>query len=369
MLSGLGTARKKQHEHVFPESHRMKLPRNWLGWGMLSLLVVAGLVGVLRPVPVNAVTLAAQPVQLTVVATGRVEAVRESVLGSTATSRVVHTPVKAGAHVVAGAVLLVLESDELLAAKAQADAQLADADSQLNEAARQWQRQQQLFAQGFISQAALDSARRSREAAEQRQAQLRGLAEQSVARLAQMTLRAPADGVLLTRDVEAGDVVSAGKTLLRFAADGPLRVLLDLDERDLGKLAVGQRAAVLADAFPEQRAPATVTRIGASVDIARGTVEVELALTQPAPFLRSGMTVSAEIATTTPRTMLLLPATAVRDGKAAWIDSGRVRWVKVDTAERVAGQLPVKSGLSAGQQVIVPAPALDDGQRVRVAQP
>ena len=81
------------------------------------------------------------------------------------------------------------------------------------------------------------------------------------------------------------------------------------------------------------------------------------------------MTVSAEIVTAASHAMLLLPATAVRDGKAALIDNGRVHWVKVDTAERVAGQLPVKSGLSAGQQVIVPAPALDDGQRVRVAQP
>ena len=269
----------------------------------------------------------------------------------------------------AGAVLLGRESDDLRAPRAEAEAQRPNADSQLAEARRQWQRQQQLFAQGFVSQAALDSARRSREAAEQRQAQLRGLAEQSVARLAQMTLRAPPNGVLLSRDVEAGDVVTAGKTLLLFPADGPRRILLDLDDRDLGKLAVGQTAAVLADAFAEQRAPATVTRIGASVDTARGTVEVELALTQPAPYLRSGMTVSAEIVTAAPRAMLLLPATAVRDGKAALIDNGRVRWVKVDTADRVAGQLPVKSGLSAGQQVIVPAPALDDGQRVRVAQP
>ena len=52
----------------------------------------------------------------------------------------------------------------------------------------------------------------------------------------------------------------------RFASDGPRRVLLDLDERDLGKVALGQTAAVLADAFPQLRAPAVVNRINASVD-------------------------------------------------------------------------------------------------------
>ena len=234
----------------------MKLQGKWLWRGALTLLALALAWLWLRPTPVTTLTLAAQPVQRSVVATGRVEAIRESVLGSTVTARVVATPVKQGAHVAAGATLLLLESDELLALRAQAEAQLRDADSQLSEARRQWQRQQALFAQGFISQAALDAARRTLDAAEQRQAQTRGALAQSQAKLEQMTVRAPADGVLLTRAVEAGDVVTAGKTLLRFASDGPRRVLLDLDERDLGKVALGQTAAVLADAFPQQRAQA-----------------------------------------------------------------------------------------------------------------
>lgn len=279
----------------------MKLQGKWLWRGALTLLALALAWLWLRPTPVTTLTLAAQPVQRSVVATGRVEAIRESVLGSTVTARVVATPVKQGAHVAAGATLLLLESDELLALRAQAEAQLRDADSQLSEARRQWQRQQALFAQGFISQAALDAARRTLDAAEQRQAQTRGALAQSQAKLEQMTVRAPADGVLLTRAVEAGDVVTAGKTLLRFASDGPRRVLLDLDERDLGKVALGQ-------------------------------------------------------------------TTAVREGRAALLEDGRVRWVKISTDERIAGQLPVTAGLSAGQQVIVPAPLLDDGARVK-AQP
>lgn len=346
----------------------MKLQGKWLWRGALTLLALALAWLWLRPTPVTTLTLAAQPVQRSVVATGRVEAIRESVLGSTVTARVVATPVKQGAHVAAGATLLLLESDELLALRAQAEAQLRDADSQLSEARRQWQRQQALFAQGFISQAALDAARRTLDAAAQRQAQTRGALAQSQAKLEQMTVRAPADGVLLTRAVEAGDVVTAGKTLLRFASDGPRRVLLDLDERDLGKVALGQTAAVLADAFPQLRAPAVVSRINASVDNARGTVEIELALTAAAEHLRSGMTVSAEILTRPAQATLLLPATAVREGRAALLEDGRVRWVKISTDERIAGQLPVTAGLSAGQQVIVPAPLLDDGARVK-AQP
>ncbi|WP_231960234.1 efflux RND transporter periplasmic adaptor subunit [Tepidimonas fonticaldi] len=74
-----------------------------------------------------------------------------------------------------------------------------------------------------------------------------------------------ADGVLLARLVEVGDGVTPGKALLRFAVAGTPRILLDLDERDLGALAVGQPAAVRADAWPDQRIAARCSsRAGSS---------------------------------------------------------------------------------------------------------
>ena len=88
----------------------MKLQGKWLWRGALTLLALALAWLWLRPTPVTTLTLAAQPVQRSVVATGRVEAIRESVLGSTVTARVVATPVKQGAHVAAGATLLTEET-------------------------------------------------------------------------------------------------------------------------------------------------------------------------------------------------------------------------------------------------------------------
>lgn len=317
-----------------------------------------------RPVPVTVTTLQWQTVQRTVVSTGRVVASRESTLGSTQTGRVLTTPVAEGASVKAGTVLLTLEPDEWLAARTQADAQLADANGQWQDAQRQWQRQQQLFAQGFISQAARDVSRRSADLAREKVRQLAALRQQADARLAQAVIRAPADGVLLSRMVEAGDVVTAGKTLLRFAAAGEQKVLLALDERDLGRLAVGQAAAVRADAYPAQSLPARVAKLAANVDADRGTVEVELALTAQPVWLRSGMTVSAEVMLGAAQRQLLLPASAWRDGKVARVREGRVAWVPVKAGEAVSGYIPVQSGVQAGDRIIVPAPVLDEGQRV-----
>ncbi|MFN3830506.1 MAG: efflux RND transporter periplasmic adaptor subunit, partial [Tepidimonas ignava] len=155
-----------------------------------------------------------------------------------------------------------------------------------------------------MSAAALGAADRARDAARRRFDQAEAAVQQARARRAQATVRAPADGVLLARLVEVGDGVTPGKALLRFAVAGTPRILLDLDERDLGALAVGQPAAVRADAWPDQRIAARVQRLAAQVDGARGTVEVELTPTEDASRLLPGMTVSAEIITGAPKPCL-----------------------------------------------------------------
>ncbi|WP_231895353.1 efflux RND transporter periplasmic adaptor subunit [Vogesella sp. LIG4] len=332
----------------------------------LLAVPLAVLVWWLLPPAVSVVTLHSKAVQFSVVSTGRVAAQQESALSSTVTGRVVATPVEAGDAVHAGQLLLRLEPEELRALQQQAMAQLASAQSTLQDAQRQWQRQRQLFDQGFISQAALDAARLARDAANHSVVQLQALVRQNQVRLGQSDLRAPVDGTVLRRDVEVGDVITAGKEALLFGSAGRQRVLLDLDERDVGQLAVGQQAAVLADAFAQRPVAARVSRVSPRVDQDSGTVEVELQLLQPAAFLKSGMTVSAEIRTSAARQTLLLPLAALRDGQVAVVSAEHLHWRVVRTGIAVAGYLPVQSGLRAGEQVVLPAPQLKDGQRVRV---
>jgi len=341
--------------------------KRWVGVAVLLGLAAAAAWWMTQPVPVRVVTLEARPVQMSVVVAGRVAAARETTLASTVTGRVWATPVAEGAAVRAGTPLVVLDSDEWRAAVAQARAQQADARNQLAEAERQAARQRELRQQGFISAAALDAAERAREAARQRVAQADAALRQSRARLDQTTVRAPTDGVVLSRLVEVGDGVTPGKPLVRLALSGPPRIVLDLDERDLSQLAEGQPAAVRVDAWPDARLSARVQRIAAQVDNARGTVQVELALTElPRVQLLPGMTVSAEIVTGEPRPRLLLPLTAVRDGRVATVEQGRVRWRTVETDPARDGALPVRAGVDVGVQVIDPAPNLPEGGRVEV---
>lgn len=317
--------------------------------------------------------LAPHPLTQTIVTTGHVSSAEESRLGATLTARVQATPVAEGAAVAAGSVLLVLESDEAQAQLAQAQGNVREADATLAEAVRQFGRQQSLLAQGFISRAALDAEDKKVRLARARLSVAQGQLAASEARTAQLLIRAPAAGRLIAREVEVGDIVSAGKPVLSFAAEGKTEIRLDVDERYLARLKPGQRARVAADAYPDAPFDARLSRIAPQVDLERGTLE---AILQPASlpaFLTHNMTVSAEIVVGELAHALTVPAAAVseRAGKSwVWrVADGKAEQVAVVMGMVADGMAEVKSGLQAGDLVVLPgAPPLQAGDKVRAKE-
>ena len=305
----------------------------------------------------------------TVVASGRVQAPHRVDIGAQIVGTVAEVPVAEGQTVAANQTLVVLDSRELRAAAAQADVAVAQAQARLRQltelqvpvavqalrqaqvsldnARAQLQRQQNLFEQGFIGQAALDDARKGvdladsqvRSASEQLRTlrpsgsdfalaqtaleQARANAEAARARLAYATVRAPSAGVLINRDVEPGDVVQPGKALMVLSPSGDTELVVQIDEKNLGLLALGQHALVSADAFPDQRFAAELVYINPGVDAQRGSVEVKLRVASPPPYLRQDMTVSVDIEVARRTQALLVPSDALRDA-----DSGSP-WVLV----------------------------------------
>ncbi|ACO75038.1 HlyD domain containing protein [Laribacter hongkongensis HLHK9] len=170
------------------------------GWIALGLLLAAMLaLWAWQPWAgprTGVVRLAEHPLTHTVVATGYVSNTEESVLGATLTARVASLPVEEGQSVRAGDVLIRLESAEAAAAVEQARGNARQADATLAEARRQFRRQQQLFAQGFISQAALDAEDKKVRLAAALADTAHAAVTQAGAHLDEFTVRAPADGRL-----------------------------------------------------------------------------------------------------------------------------------------------------------------------------
>jgi HlyD family secretion protein len=182
---------------------------------------------------------------------------------------------------------------------------------------------------------------------------------------------APADAVVLVRQVEPGQIVQPGRALLTLALAGPVQLLAQVDELSLEQLRVGQAASVLADAFPRQRFGARVLAIAPKIDAQRGAVEVRLALLPPAPdFLREDMTLSVEVETARRERALVLPLGALRSddgagGATAWVEAGgRVQARTLRLGVRTLDAAEVLEGLAAGDRVLIGAAPVP-GRRVR----
>ena len=351
-----------------------------------------------------------------VVASGHVEAPHRLTIGARMVGQVASVPVAEGQSVEAGQVLVKLDDAELTAIAAQADAavsqaaarlrQVSEVDSpvadqgwrqaaaSLENARAQRDRAAALLAQGFIGPAAMDDANKalavaeaqSQSAQSQRRAvlpsgsaaaiaveglaQARSAAAAAHSRLANATLRAPTAGVLLSRNVEPGDIVQAGTALMTLSPSGATQLIIDIDEKNLHLLALGQPARSSADAFADRVFDARVAYINPGVDLQRGSVEVKLDVASPPTWLLQDMTVSVDVQVALRQQAVLVPLDAVQDvaGTAPWvtrIDGRRAHRQAVRLGLRSAGFAEVLGGLADGDLVAAGPTAPADGARVR----
>ncbi|MFN3702976.1 efflux RND transporter periplasmic adaptor subunit [Thermomonas sp.] len=391
----------------------LALPRR-LGWlaatvvaiGLLALWGVAKLRGPVLP----GYAVQAGPLVQNVVATGRVAAPSRVQVGPEITGLVLERRVMEGDRVAPGDVLVVLRARDLEARRDQAraalaalrqaerpdaEARLRQARAQLAQAERDYARrrelgQRQLVAPESVEQAAqaVVAARAAAEQARLAVDALAGGAREALAReelaaaeaaLARAVIRATVAGTVLTRGVEPGDTVRPGNVLLEIAADAPGEVLLPVDEKNIARLRVGQRATCIADAFPGRPFAATVHHIAPGVDPARGTVDVRLRIDPKADFVRQDMTVTVTVLTGQRKSALAVPNDALldaRDGSdratVLVVRDGRVRRTVVTLGLRGLAMSEVVAGLRAGDHVVAAsalgADALPaDGDRVRIA--
>ncbi len=352
-----------------------------------------------------------------VVASGHVQSPHRVDIGAQITGTVARVPVAEGQSVAAGTLLIELLPAELQAAERQADIAVLQAQAKLRQllevqapvaeqALRQAQvtqanaqsafkRNQDLFKQGFIGQAALDDARKASELADAQLhsahkqlettaasgsdyamastavSQAKAAAEAARARSSYASIRSPVEGVLIARNVEVGDVVQSGKVLMTLSPKGKTQIVIAVDEKNLHLIALGQKALVSADAYPQQKFNAELVYINPGVNAQTGSVDVKLDVPQAPEVLRQDMTVSVDIEVARRPQALLLSSAAVRDADnaAPWVlrvEEGRAVKVPVHVGLRSGGLTEVLDGLNEGD-LVLSGMAVQPGQRVRAA--
>ena len=189
-------------------------------------------------------------------------------------------------------------------------------------------------------------------------------------RLDRTRITAPADGLILERLVETGSTVPSGQVLFVIALDGPVELVTLPGEMNVSELEPGQPALASADAYPDLRFEAVVTRIAPSIDPLRGTVEVRLQVPAPPSYLRPQMTVSVEIITRRLEKAPTLPLGAIRDRMEPFpwvlvIEGGRTHRRPVRLGAMGEHHVEIRDGLSSDDRVVADPLTVDAGRRVR----
>jgi HlyD family secretion protein len=410
MQSELPKDNIKQQTRVEPKTPSNKPPKPWYKIAItifVLFLIIAYLSrNLILGKPVDAYPATVGELVQTVVASGRVMTPQRITIAGETTGRVNTIPVLEGQIVKRGQLLIQLNDQDERASLAQATAAvnqaeaklrqlhevalpaasqtLKQAQTNLEQALKQYERTKDLQSRGFISQAQLDEAKRNYDVISSQVSAARlqvetnrpagsdlAIALATVAQanaslhLAQVKLNedailAPADGTLISRSVEPGDIVQPGKELMVLAADGETQILVQLDEKNLAKLALGQKVLGSADAYADQRFEASVSYINPGIDATRGAVEVKMTVTKPPAYLRQDMTVSVDIETAHRSGALVIPTGALHDASsnAPWVlvvrNNHTVKQA-VKLGLRGDNSVEVLSGLKAGEAVILTA--------------
>src|SRR5690242_12310958 len=383
---------------------RRRRRRRWIVFAILALAVIAGAGWYLARPRVQAVQttpiVTAFPSQQFVVlnATGYVVAQRKAAISSKATGRLEWLGVAEGSRVRQGDVIaridnrdVTAQSQSAEAAARAAEALVRQAEVERQNAQVEYRRSDELVGKGFISRSALDTAKarldRAQAAVASAQANLNSA--RANARNAQVAvdyteIRAPFDGVILSKSANVGDLVTpfsnatdSKGAVVSMADMSTLEVEADVSESSLGKISVGQPAEMVLDALPDMRFRGRISRIVPTVDRAKATVMTKVKFDAIDPRVLPEMSakvsfLSQEVTAAQQKPLLAVNPDAIvqRDGRTIVlvVRDGKAAAVPVTPGVRIGEVTAVTGDVKAGEKAVAkPAPSRTSGNAVITA--
>jgi len=281
-----------------------------------------------------------------------VRARQRAALAARLSAAVVELPHREGDAVAKGAVLVRLDDQALRSALAAAEAGAVAAEADLARA------------EALLGRKA--ATPREAEDARARAASARSAVQAAQDAHSYAVLRAPFAGVVASRSVDVGDIVSPGAPLLEIEGEGGLELVATLDASETTRVRIGQTLMANMDG---QAAPvaATVRSLSPAGDPTTHRFEMRADL-KPTPGLRSGLFARLSLPPAAGETRLLVPQAAVfqRGGLTGVFvvaqGRARLRWIAVGEVRRGAAE--VRAGVSEGEKVVLDPAGLADGDAV-----
>lgn len=253
-----------------------------------------------------------------VTATGTLQPIDKITVGAEVSGRIDDVLVDFNSKVTKGQVLARINTDELQARAVQSRASVAQAEANVAKAGNDLKRAIDLRAKGFVSQAAYDQALAARDVAAATLRNARAQADQAEANLAKAAIRSPIDGVVLDRKVERGQTVAASfqtPELFVIASDlTTLKLTVDIDEADIGDVALSQDATFTVDAYAAKTFNAKVIELRNAARTVQNVVTYQgvLSVENSDGLLKPGMTATADITVKVVKDAISVPNGALR---------------------------------------------------------
>jgi len=262
--------------------------------------------------------------RMIVTASGVVKPIDRIEIKSKASGEIVDLPVEQGDEVLKGDLIARLDQKDERAAVAQAQADLDIARAELNQSQRIYDRRNELFDRKLISEEEWNQIELSRTVAKGKLVQATTALDRAQERLSESVVRAPIDGVLLQKYVEKGQIIASGVSnvgggtpIVDLADMSSVHIEAGIDEIDIGKIAVGQTADVVAEAYPRLHFNGKVVRIAPEARIEQNVTlfDVIVEVENTDGNLKSGMNAAIGITIVEKSDTPLVPAVALMESK------------------------------------------------------
>jgi RND family efflux transporter MFP subunit len=296
-------------------------------------------------------------VPIRVEVTGQVAPIFQATLSSRIQGTIDKLLVREGSRVSKGQLLIQLDSRDLQADLARAHAEVENAKAHLD-------RMNQLYAQDAVSKQEMENATRAYRVAEANRRAVE-------AQLSYTMVRAPFEGVITEKKVEAGELASPGQPLLKMEDPQRLRLEATVAEGDLKSVSRGDKIPVVIDALGGQALTGLVSQILPAGDPQTHTFMVKVDLPKT-PGLKTGMFGRFQLDKGLTQTILVPSAAVVERGELSSLyvvgsdQTARLRWVKL--GRRFEQQVEILSGLNIGERVLVDGSRGVDGAAVQIVE-
>ena len=302
--------------------------------------------------------------------TGDVTARFQPILSFRVGGKVTKRWVDIGDTVKKGQILAELDPQDANLQRANVQAQLTSAESSEQIAKAELARYKQLLAPKAISRSQYDQVENQYKTAVAALAQAQSQFNLANNQTDYNTLRAPENGTIIQRNIEAGQVVAAGQAVYTLAAQGEREVLIGLSEKDAPRMRVGQAVTVTVWTQPDVRFAAHIREISPAADESR-TYAARIAFNQANPAVDIGQSARVYTNQAQAKSTLSLPLPAITAEQGAayvWVlntSTSRVKRMPIQVGTYSRDSASVLSGLKPSDWVVVAGvQLLHDGQQI-----